>query len=126
MIVLVCGGREWSDRTPIEFMLRGFYDQYPDSLTVIEGGARGADRIAGQWAARYRQIGVGWVRFDAHWQGHGKRAGAIRNQEMLEYGPDVVVAFKDEFDHSLGRGGTEDMVKRAKEAGVPVYVVSHG
>lgn len=41
-------------------------------------------------------------------------AGPIRNQHMLDIGkPDVVLAFP-------GGRGTEDMIRRAEKAGVPV------
>ncbi len=36
----------------------------------------------------------------------------------------AVFAFKGDFDHTLSHGGTEDMVKRARDAGVPVYMTS--
>lgn len=37
--------------------------------------------------------------------------------------PDVVLAFKNGFDHEMKKGGTEDMCRRAKAAGVPVYLI---
>jgi len=54
--------------------------------------------------------------FDAEWHRHGKRAGPIRNQRMLEEGqPDLIVAFP-------GGHGTADMVRRARQAGIEVHV----
>jgi len=55
--------------------------------------------------------------FLANWRTHGKAAGPIRNQQMLDEGrPHLVVAFP-------GGTGTADMVRRAKAAGVPVMEV---
>lgn len=51
------------------------------------------------------------------WKDHGKAAGPIRNQLMLDdFKPDLVVAFP-------GGKGTADMVKKAQDAGVTVILV---
>lgn len=127
MRVLVCGSRDWDDEEIIWTILEGF-DSYVDSaaeLAVIEGECRGADLMAKAWAVSSQ---VPYMRFPADWENRPRwLAGPERNQRMLEEGkPDVVLAFKDGFDPTLSEGGTEDMVKRAKKAGVPVYVISHG
>ena len=46
-------------------------------------------------------------------------AGPIRNQRMLDEGPDAVIAFHTNLAESHG---TLDMVTRARKAGVPVWV----
>jgi hypothetical protein len=47
--VLVCGGRAFSDAKFIHAELDQLHAQY-DFKMVIEGDARGVDRIAGEWA----------------------------------------------------------------------------
>jgi UDP-N-acetylmuramoylalanine-D-glutamate ligase len=55
--------------------------------------------------------------YPADWKLHGKSAGHIRNQQMLdESKPDIVIAFP-------GGRGTANMIKRAKKAGVEVFQV---
>jgi hypothetical protein len=79
---------------------------------LLHGGARGADRYAGVWAAANGVLGT---EYRADWARFGKRAGMLRNAEMLVKGkPDVVIAFP-------GGRGTAHMVLLATEAGVPVY-----
>lgn len=110
MRVLVCGGRDFNDCGLVWATL----DQLARTDSVdclIEGDARGADRIAGHWAKR-RHIDLRL--FPANWRKHGKAAGPIRNQRMIDEGkPDFVIAFP-------GGKGTADMVARAKAAGIPV------
>jgi hypothetical protein len=120
---LLCGSRDWDKPVPIDVIVGGLARVYgPEKVTIIEGQARGADLMAAGAAMRH---GVDHEPFPADWKGHGKAAGPIRNRLMLTEGkPDVVFAFKDDFDWTLERGGTENMVRIAKEAGVPVYVVS--
>lgn len=109
--VLVCGGREYSDAAKVAQFLSLLW---PD--TIIEGGAFGADRLAREWAKKY---GVYYRTFQAEWSKYGKSAGPKRNQRMLEEGkPDVVLAFP-------GGRGTEDMITKAKAAGVDVISVKN-
>lgn len=87
----------------------------PRPTTIICGGATGADQLAADWAA-YRQVPKVVVRAD--WEKHGKAAGPIRNQTMLEeWSPSLVLAFP-------GGRGTADMIRRAKKADVRVIEVS--
>ena len=58
---------------------------------IISGMASGADTFAVEWAARF---GFPLRAFPAEWDKHGRSAGPIRNQRMLDEGkPDLVVAF---------------------------------
>ena len=104
--VLVCGGREFSDYPLALAVLRAL-----NLKTVVHGAARGADTLAARAA---REIGVAQIACPADWRAHPKRAGIIRNRQMLEHRPDAVVAFE-------GGPGTADMVKVASGAGVTVY-----
>jgi len=77
------------------------------------------------------QHGVPVSHFPAKWNDYPAaerwRAGHDRNRAMLEEGrPEMVVAFKDSLAHDLRRGGTENMVRIARDAGVRVMVVGRG
>lgn len=121
MRVVVCGSRDWTDEFPVNIMLNGLLSQ--GAVTVVHGGARGADRLGRAWAERRF---LRHLSFPADWKNRPRwLAGPERNQRMLDEGkPDLVLAFKDDFNWKLDKGGTEDMVRRAKEAGILVYVVS--
>lgn len=123
--VLVCGSRTFKDRWHLFNTLYDFVEErnlksepdelgnwLPSGLTIVHGGAKGADLIADEWAV------VNWVPIDEHkadWNKYGRAAGPIRNKQMLDTGVDVVIAFP--------RGearGTRHMMKIAREAGVEV------
>lgn len=111
MIVLVCGGRNYRDVKSVFASLDGLS---PGPSLIIHGGATGADSCAGEWA---RKRGVECKVYYADWHKHGRAAGPIRNQKMIDHGkPEVVMAFP-------GGIGTADMVRRAKAAGVTVVEV---
>ena len=110
MKVLVCGGRGYRDAAFVARTLDDLHAQTPITA-LMQGGAPGADRLAKEWAATHPEIERYVCR--AEWHLHGKAAGPMRNARMLEWKPDVVVAFP-------GGSGTADMVRRAVEAGVRV------
>jgi hypothetical protein len=111
--VLVCGGRGYRDRERVFAELNAL-DRRHGLTALIHGGASGADTLAGMWA---REWGLTvWV-YPAEWAKHGKAAGPIRNQDMIDRGkPDLVVAFP-------GGKGTADMVRRARAANIPTIEV---
>lgn len=115
--VLVCGGRKFQDYIRFARAMRAIEAARGPFTVVIHGGAAGADWCAHLWASspvgRTKEI-----EFPADWKTHGRKAGPIRNQQMLDEGkPDLVIAFP-------GGRGTADMVNRARKAGVPVEVIT--
>lgn len=111
MRILICGSRKYTDAVAVESAILA----HDDAPTIIHGGAAGADQIAHGLAKMH-----GWPEevFYADWEKHGKAAGPIRNQQMLDEGnPDIVIAFP-----LADSRGTWDMIRRARNAGLPVQV----
>ena len=113
--VLICGDRNWSTHESIQAYLHKLQEIGYD--TIIEGGARGADRIAEQEG---RKLGLTILEFPAEWNKYGRAAGFIRNTQMLVEGqPELVVAFHPNIKESKG---TANMVQQATKAGIPTVV----
>jgi alpha-beta hydrolase superfamily lysophospholipase len=93
---------------------RWAFNQRPQDVTVIHGGAEGADRMAGVIA---HELGLKVDVHYADWKTHGKAAGPIRNREMLEEEPDVVLAFPG--PRSVG---TRNCIAQARQRGLLVEV----
>lgn len=86
-------------------------------LTVIHGGADGVDASANQWADATHTDKLVFPIAKEDWDRVGGIAGNLRNTQMLQEGkPDVCVAFP-------GGGGTADMVKKTRAAGLRVVEV---
>ena len=118
-LLLVCGGRDYTDSAHVF----GVLDRL-QPIAVVHGACgvdadqprwallRGADRLADAWCTG-RQVPA--IRVPARWSALGRRAGAVRNQQLLEvYHPALLVAFP-------GHLGTADLVLRARAAGLPVW-----
>lgn len=115
MNVIVCGGRGYADWMRVFSVLDALKAEF-GPLTVIDGGARGADAWARRWVAS-NHTDCRRVTVPAEWDKFGGAAGPLRNRKMLkEHAPDLVIAFP-------GGRGTADMVRQAKRAGVLVRQV---
>lgn len=106
--ILFCGSRDWDDadliRSVMENMLQG------GRFIVVHGGARGADRMAGSIA---RSLGLEVEEYPARWSSFGRSAGYIRNVQMADTHPDLVVAF-----HIADSTGTAMMLDIARQRGI--------
>lgn len=115
MRILVCGGRNFRNSEMLGAWLGGVCNRHRISA-IIQGGASGADELARLYA-EWRSIPV--ETYEADWKLHGRAAGPIRNQRMLDQGkPDLVIAFP-------GGSGTADMVRKARAAGIELIEVKH-
>lgn len=109
MTVIVTGGREYTDRDKVFTELKKL-----NPALIIEGGAKGADRLARRYAIASK---TPWKTYDADWTTYGKLAGGIRNGQMLKDWPDaVVLAFP-------GNIGTANCVRQAKTRKMTVIKV---
>lgn len=109
--ILITGSRNYSDKNKIRTVFRNVMKKFDnDEYVLISGNARGADKLCEEVAGE-----LGWMieRFPADWNQYGKRAGGIRNQQMVDTGADLCLAFP------LGDSiGTWDCVRRAKKSGI--------
>ena len=112
MKVLVCGSRNFVKPDIIRQALRAL----TGDVEIIHGAASGADSLADMYA---RLVGFRISRFPANWAEFGKAAGYIRNKQMLDEKPDLVIAFVRDPNNSPG---TANMVLQALCAGVKVEV----
>lgn len=109
--VIVCGSRDWIDRELIAYVIAEHGAEHGDSLVIVHGAARGADRIADEEAL---VLGIATEAHPADWKRHGKAAGHIRNEEMAKLGAVKVEAFWDGKSR-----GTWNMIEAAKRHSIP-------
>lgn len=115
MKILVCGDRHWIDYD----MIYNELGKFPSDILVITGGAAGADSLADLAASSQGKL---HIIYEADWKTYGRKAGPIRNSEMLGERPNMVLAFHDDIDNSRG---TKDMVNKARQKLIPVKIYSH-
>ena len=120
MRVLISGDRNWDDPKPIAYIMQEIVTSYIGEVTFVHGLARGADTMCDVIAKLYNYNVEG---YPADWTKHGKAAGPIRNQEMLDTidpeSEDMVIGFHKDIENSKG---TKDMLKRSKKKGVKTFL----
>lgn len=127
--IIVTGSRDLTDADLVLDVLSELFEEHED-ITVIHGGARGADSFAHQWAILMRKYGVKEEVYNADWRTHDaacpawhhdlptcRMAGRRRNQQMVDRGADLVVAF---YKGDSENRGTQHCVDRAHLARIRV------
>lgn len=113
MRVLVCGGRDYTNKQLIYATL----DQIRDQIGLLVTGndnKKGADGLAQRYCIKH---GIPCAAFPAPWGKHRKAAGPIRNGWMLKYmKPHLVVAFP-------GGRGTSDLKSQAQELDIRIWQI---
>lgn len=135
MRILCTGSREWTDEATVLVEITKAHGRIAPNLpasavTVVHGGCpRGADAIVDKVA---RDLGYTVEVHPANTRAHGSPlAFYLRNQEMVDEGASVCLAFwcpggaieadRNAMDEAKGRG-TADTFTRAAIAGIPVRI----
>lgn len=122
MRVVITGCRHWNAYELAEQVVNRLLARYGPGVIIVHGAATGID-------AAFREaceaLGVEHEPHPARWDEHGKRAGPIRNQEMVDAGAQMCIAFHRAISASKG---TRDCVRRALAAGIACYLIDgdHG
>lgn len=111
-VLMVTGSRSWVDADAIREAFHEVALRYGAPDILIEGGAKGADRICRLVA---QSIGIHVATVEALWTKWGSRAGPKRNHAMLVLQPTLVLAFP--LPSSIG---TYHAMGIAERAGIPV------
>jgi hypothetical protein len=106
--VLVTGDRNWTNYERIYSILSQLAATY-GKYTVIAGECKGVDLLAKGIA---QQLGLNYIGYPANWELYGKSAGPLRNKQMLEQKPHIILAFHNNIDSSRG---TKHMLNIAKD-----------
>ena len=80
MRIVVAGSRTFTDTTMMGLEMSR-WDHLGKDVTIVSGGARGADTLAAGWAD---SLGYEYEEFPADWEKYGRGAGMIRNRWMID------------------------------------------
>ncbi|MBA4090094.1 MAG: hypothetical protein C0494_05810 [Sphingobium sp.] len=111
-VVIFSGGQVWEDHALIYRTLDLIHRRIPGMVLASSGQDKGCDAIAAAWAAR---TGCKLISFTLD-RKLGKRAGFVRNDQMLQLRPVEAVICE-------GSGLQEHLVREARQAGVAMNVL---
>jgi hypothetical protein len=109
MKLAVVGSRDFNDYELLKSKLDSIHKRKPITL-IVSGGARGADSLSERWA---KENGVETLIFIPDWNKFGKRAGFLRNEDIIK-NSDAVVAFWD--GESRGTKSSIDLAKKYEKS----------
>lgn len=114
MRILITGSRDWTDEKAIAHAIAiNTIGKSRWRTTIVHGDCpTGADAIADKLA---KEEGLNVESYPADWNKHGKAAGPIRNQQMVDLGADVCLAFPKGQSR-----GTRQCMRAAEKAGIRV------
>jgi len=121
MKLAIIGSRGFSDYGHLSYVMTEWFGRYandnPYSLVteVISGGANGADKLGARWA---KENNVKLTEFIPDWEKLGKRAGFVRNEDIVK-ASDCVLAFWDGV--SRGTANSLSIAKRLKKPCLVIY-----
>lgn len=113
MRLAIVGSRTFNDFDFLVQTIELYWSNCP--LEIISGGAKGADSLA----KRYSKIDqeVSYREFLPDWNELGKKAGFVRNQQIVD-ACDMVLAFWDGESK-----GTANTIALARDAKKPTFIV---
>ncbi len=118
--IIVCGSRTFNDYALMQRVLDSILASFEDPVEIISGHAEGADKLSERYAKEHDIL---CAVFPAQWEKYGKKAGPIRNSQMLDYAMSedsadaMVVAFWDGNSR-----GTADTLRKAQQLKVKTVV----
>lgn len=122
--MIICGGRHFDQYEYLEFVLDNIIRENgidKVNLEIISGHCEGADLCGERYAQSH---GIKCNVFPAEWKKYGRKAGPLRNSQMIEYAIEadnpMIVAFV-----TADSKGTFDAIRKANKKGIRVYSYSY-
>lgn len=107
IILCVCGGRDYDNKSELDTILTVWASEFSNAeITLITGGAKGADTLAVEWA---QENGHKILTFSPQYKlypNNAKYAPLARNLDMINFGFDYLIAFP-------GGNGTRHMLENS-------------
>lgn len=118
MKVIIAGSRTFNDYSLLSKLSDHMLSkQNHDNITIISGGANGADRLGEKYAI---DRGYKLMIMNADWDKFGKSAGYVRNTNMADIA-DALIAFWDGKSR-----GTKHMIDIAKSRKLKIKIYIYG
>jgi len=122
--ILICGGRHFESYGLLKVVLGKIIEKFHIHIStseIVSGHCQGADMLGEKYAEEY---GISVKVFSADWEKYKRKAGPIRNKQMIDYisgfENKLVVAFT-----TADTVGTRNTVKLAQKNNIPVVEIPY-
>lgn len=110
ILIAIVGSRHFPDLD----LVRAHVQSLPSNAVIVSGGASGVDTVAVEEA---KLLGLGTIVYKADWKAFGRRAGAIRNQLIVDSATSIVAFWDNESK------GTKITIDMATKANKPIQII---
>jgi hypothetical protein len=116
--VIIAGGRDFHSFPILRIHMDHLLKEKAKTckITIISGGARGADTL-GEKYAQLRHYKV--IKMKADWKKHRRSAGFVRNKDMLDLASGVVCFWNKRSK------GTKHMIDITAKANKPLRIINY-
>ena len=111
----IVGGRDYTDYDTFEIIVDEYIKEMGIPLQIVSGGATGVDTMAELYAKKHN---IPTLIFKADWKQHGKKAGILRNIDIIDAATHVLAV------PTAKSIGTYDSINRAKKLNKVLKVVN--
>ncbi len=123
MKLVIAGSRTFKNYQTLHEGVRQFTKRLKENGitidTIVSGGAKGADELGERLAKQYSSK-ISLIVMKADWDKYGKRAGYLRNEQMLEIADAVIVFIENESK------GSTHMAEISAKKGIPTSIITIG
>lgn len=120
MRVAISGSRTFRDRRLVEAVIDRLIDR--QDYIVLGDAPSGVDRMAAEYVEHRADDVYDYCTYEADWKTYGRRAGHLRNTEMLWRADALIAIFAD----GPVTPGTMNAVLQARQKGIPTVVYHEG
>jgi hypothetical protein len=115
--IIVTGDRDWFRPAMAIAVLKRLIAKHGPDLVIVQGGASGVDS---SFKLACQEMGIACEEFPARWDELGKRAGPVRDSEMVLAGAGYCLVFHPFSPRSKG---SKDCASQAIEAGISTWLI---
>lgn len=117
MKIAIIGSRKFTDYDLLKNQVQDYIEaQNYSNITIVSGGAKGADTLAEQFAEEYQyEMKI----FHPNWEQLGRNACSDRNTQIVEFA-DIVFAFWDGISP-----GTKDSIKKSEQMNKELIIIRY-
>lgn len=115
--IIVCGSRFVTEDNAVYDVVDRAIEEVGGRIIFVHGNSAGADRVVASYA---QELGYTTEEHEANWRSFGRRAGPLRNAEMVDLGADLCLAFP--MGTLASTPAAADCVLRAEQRSIPVWV----
>ena len=113
MKIAVIGSRGFNDYELLKYKLDKIHERKPITI-IVSGGAKGADKLGEKWA---KENNIETLIFYPDWNQYGKKAGFLRNEDIIKNSDAVVACWDGESR------GTQHSIKLSKRFNKPCLII---